>query len=397
MTAGRPVRRPRVAHVVPAPEFVSLIMVHDLRRLVETLDPTVICSEGPGVAALRAEGLRVLTIPMRRKLTPFADLAAAIRLWRLFRAERFDIVQGYTPKGGLLVALAGAAARVPLRIYSCRGLLYTAAMSSSRRALFRTTDRVTASLTHCTFFISRADAQYAVAERLWPEEKARFVGSGIDLSRFDATALPADTRARLRAELGIPANAPMILTVARFVAAKGYEELAEAAAIVLRERPDARFVWVAPAFTDEEGVLPDSLMARYGVAHAVVRLGHRDDIPALYSAADVMTLPSHREGVSRVLMEAAAVGVGIVASDVSGCREVVGDDEAGWLVPVGDATALARALLHAVNDPAERGRRARHARDDVRARYSLDALAGRLRAAYKELMVAHPAIAGTVR
>jgi glycosyltransferase involved in cell wall biosynthesis len=259
-------------------------------------------------------------------------------------------------------------------------------MPAWRRRLFRLTDRLTNALAHRTIFISRADRDFAVSSGLCSAVKARLTGSGIDLTHFDPARLPADTRAATRRELGLPADAPVVLTVGRFVADKGYFELADAVATVRREHPDVRFLWVAPVLPGEEGALPEDFLESRGLADAVLRLPMQRDIRRLYLAADVLVHPSHREGVPRVLMEAAAMGLPIVASDIPGCREVVTNSRTARLVPPRDSGVLARAIGTALADSAESAALAHRARMTVSESFDQDALTERIWAIYRELL-----------
>jgi len=203
--------RLRIAHVTTTAEFVRHILLHDLRRLRDRTDSTVFCAPGPGVEEVAAEGFRVVTIPIERKIAPLGD---ARTLWRLaghLRAGAFDVVHTYVPKGGLLGQLAATGAGIQRRVHSCRGLLYLPGMPSWRRLLFRLTDRLTNSLANRIIYVSRADRDFCVRERLCSVRKARHTGSGIDLSYFDPGTLSKTARAELRTELGIPANAYVIL------------------------------------------------------------------------------------------------------------------------------------------------------------------------------------------
>lgn len=379
-------RRLRVAYVTTVSDFAQLILLHDLRRLRDRVDATVVCSDGPGVAALRAEGFRVVTVPIARKLAPLADVRALWRVWRLLRRERFDVVHSWVPKGGLIGMCAGAAAGVRVRIHACRGLLYTPQMAPWQRRLFRLTDRLTYALAQRTMFNSRADREFVVGEGLIPADRARYTGTGIDLGYFARSASVDAAGADVRAALGIAPDAPVVLTVGRFVADKGYPELLQAAAAVHRARPDVRFVWVAPLLTGETGTLSDDDIRAAGLADVVHRVPQQADVRPYYAAAALLVHASHREGVPRVLMEGAAMGVPIVATDIPGCREVVGDGETGRLVPVRAPAALAAAILEALADPAAAARRAAAAEADVRARFGQDAHSERIWSLYAELV-----------
>lgn len=386
-----PAARPLVAHVVPAPDFVRHILIHDLRRHAERVNSFVICSDGPVLAPVRAEGIRIVPLTIARRPAIWSDLRALIALVRLLRSERVDIVHGYTPKGGLLATTAGWLAGVPVRLYGCRGLVQGTALNVVMRGVVRLCDHLTGRLATRILFVSGVDLRTALADGWCSARKAVYLGSGIDSALFPPGPRGGprtDLRVRVRRQLGLPDDAPIALAVGRFVAEKGWNELATAAAQLRARIPSLRHVWVAPGMTGEAGMLPEDLPQRRGISDVVVKLGLRDDLPALYGAADVLVHPSHREGVPRVLMEAAATGLPIVASDIPGNREVVSHERSALLVPLGDAAAIAAAIERSLSDTAGAEVRAAVAQRDVAHRFDQNALTQRVIEIYDSLLMA---------
>ncbi|MGH9027396.1 MAG: glycosyltransferase, partial [Acidimicrobiia bacterium] len=170
--------------------------------------------------------------------------------------------------------------------------------------------------------------------------RARLLGNGVDLDHYDPARFSSARRRQLRAELGADDDTIVVGSVGRLVAEKGFPELFAAA-----RRLDGRYLVVV--IGPEDPTKADSISGDEldRARHAGFRLlGHRDDIDALYAAMDIFVLPSHREGFPRAVMEAAAMGLPIVATDIRGCREVVDHDVNGLLVPVREPAALARAI-----------------------------------------------------
>jgi glycosyltransferase involved in cell wall biosynthesis len=385
---------PRVAHLTVAPEFVDRILLHDLRFLREHESVTIISAEGPALTRARSEGFRVLTIPARRKMSPLADLRSLLAIWWLLRRERFDLLHTYTPKAGLLGQLAGFLAGVPRRVHGCRGLLYSRTTPALQRAIFRATDRLTGRLAHRTLYLSGGDMKYATEEALCPRDRALLIGSGIDLQIFTRSEAVVRAAGEWRERLGIEPQQTLVLTVGRYVADKGYRELAAAAAALKSDFPDLRYVWVAPVFAGEDGVLSDDLAREFGIEPIVRRVGFVEDMAPVFAAADVLVHPSHREGVPRALMEGAAMGVPIVASDIPGSREIVTHDESALLFPPHDARLLAAALRRALEDQAGTRRRADAALAAVRERFDHRALAARVWDIHRSMLAGGPGLTG---
>jgi glycosyltransferase involved in cell wall biosynthesis len=206
-----------------------------------------------------------------------------------------------------------------------------------------------------------------VLERIGvPRHKLTLLGNGIDLDRFDPDRADSTRIAALRRELGIEPDDVVCGTVGRLVAEKGYRELFEAAT-ALRERiPRLRFLVVGPSDPAKRDALTDADLRRAEASAHIQFLGERDDVEDLYALMDLFVLASHREGWPRSAMEAAAMGVPVIATDVRGCRQVVDDGITGVLTPVRDPYALAQAIESLATDPGRRARLGASARHKAR-------------------------------
>jgi glycosyltransferase involved in cell wall biosynthesis len=241
-------------------------------------------------------------------------------------------------------------------------------------------DRLLSRMTDRAIAVSQSTADFLVAERHVPRERVRLIWNGAPLDTF-APASPERARA-VREALAIPLDAPVIGAVARLNEQKGHRYLLDAAAIVLRTRPDTR-VLVAG---DGDLMRPLQEQARtLGIQERVVFAGHREDVPDLLGAIDVFCISSIYEGTPLTLFEAMAAGRTIVSTAVDGCREVIEEGTTGLLVPSRDPAALARALLRVVQDPPfarALGEAARRAS----ARYDVTECVRRMEALYDEVL-----------
>jgi glycosyltransferase involved in cell wall biosynthesis len=210
---------------------------------------------------------------------------------------------------------------------------------------------------------NKKDIDTALRERIASADKLKLLGNGIDLRRFDPGSFSPEAGRRVRAALGIPEDAPVVGFVGRLVAEKGLRDLLEAARLVRERLPSVRFLIVGGADPEKPGAITPEVARALGVLPACVFAGVRQDMPEVYRAMDVFALPSHREGFPRAPMEASAMKVPCVVTDIRGCRQAVTHGRNGLLVPVGDSRALAVALLEVLRDPAlsrrlgEEGRR----------------------------------------
>lgn len=292
------------------------------------------------------EGVEVYASEMPRRITPLRDLAAVRAIARVVRFVQPSIVHAHTPKGGLLGMMGAALARVPVRIYHMRGLpLMTA--SGPKRLLLRWTEKIACWLAHQVLCNSHSMREAAVAEGVCPPDKIKVLlggsGNGVDASgRFNPARLAASTRNEVRARFAIPDNATVIGFVGRMVRDKGVVELATAWQRIRERFPTAHLLMVGP-FEPQDPV-PAEVELTLRSDPRVHLVGMDWDTPPLYAAMDLVALPTYREGFPNVPLEAAAMELPVVATDIPGCVDAVGRGETGLLVPARDADALASAL-----------------------------------------------------
>jgi glycosyltransferase involved in cell wall biosynthesis len=316
-----------------------------------------ICAEGPLLDLPRAEGFRIIPVPMARSLNPVAQFRAFRTLLRIFRAEGFDLVQGHMPISGVLARLAARVARQggrrggrPRIAYTCHGFLFNQPGPWWRRALSFALEFAAGRITDTYLTVSAEEA--ADARRLGIHRQATAVGNGRDPAQFHPD--PA-ARAALRAEFGARQGDCVVIAVSRLVRHKGYPELLAA----LRATPANCVLWVVgERLPSDHGEDLEPLFAAAAAEFGprFRRLGYRTDVARLLAAADVFALPSHFEGLPMSVIEAMLCGLPVVATDISGPREMVVAGETGLLVPPGAADPLAAALQALAGDPARRAR-----------------------------------------
>lgn len=337
--------RPRVLHVTNVDLTVRFLLLNQLHYLqARGYDAAAVCSPGPWIDEVEERGVRVHQVLMTRRMTPGADLRALLALVALFRRERPDIVHTHTPKAALLGQYAGRIARVPRLVHTIHGLYLPGHMTARARPFFLLLERAIMQFADAVLSQNREDVSTAIREGVCRADRISYLGNGIDLAQFDPAAVRDAERRRLRAELGLEAGHVVIGMVGRLVREKGYLEFFAAARALHQQFPEARFLVVGPLETEKRDALGPETARSYGLGEEIQFLGMRSDMPGLYTQIDVLVLPSHREGFPRVPMEAAAMGVPTIATNIRGCREVVVPGETGLLVPPRDPRALAAAL-----------------------------------------------------
>ena len=225
--------------------------------------------------------------------------------------------------------------------------------------------------------ISEAIRRFSIEVEGVPPQQMHTIHYGLDPAGVQA---PPDARARLRRELGLPPDAPLIGSVCRLIAQKGLDHALDGLAQVAAEFPAAHYVIAGDG--PQRGAL-EAQAARLGLSARVHFRGWRADAPAIVAALDVLLAPSRWEGFGLVFLEAMALGVPVISTRVSAIPEVVVDGETGWLVPPGDPAALVGALRAALSDPDERLRRGAAGRARLEAQFTVDAMVERTLAVYQ--------------
>ena len=278
------------------------------------------------------------------------DLKAILQLWRVLRREKITVLHTHNPKPGVYGRVLGRLAGVPLVVNTMHGLFATEDDPPLKRAVVYSLEAVAARFSDVELHQNEEDLEFCRRTRILPARKGRLLGNGVDLSRFDRSNVDPSVRERLRAEFGAAEGDVVIGMVGRLVAEKGYPELFEAAT---KLGEGYVVVVVGPDDPEKSDALPPDAVANAKKA-GVRFLGMRTDMEDLYSAMDLFVLPSHREGFPRAAMEAAAMGLPVIATDIRGCRQVVDDGVNGLLVPVLDPVRLGEAIRKVGDDPTSR-------------------------------------------
>lgn len=326
-------------------------------------DVTLVCSGFDAEDRRIPAAARRIAVPIARKIDMVGDLLAVLRLWRLFRRERFDLVHSTTPKAGLVTALAAWLAGVPVRLHTFTGQPWVTA-TGPKRALLKACDRLIGLANTQCYADSGSQRQFLVDEGVVGAARIAVLGSGslagVDLAQFDPQRFPPERILAIRTRLGLPEGARVVLFVGRLNADKGLRELVAAFRSALATVPAAYLVLVGPVEDGLDALLGADWQESLG---GRVRLTGEVDAPEeVMAIAEVLALPSYREGFGTVIIEAAAMGVPTVGSAIYGIADAVVDGQTGLLVPVRDPVALAEALVRLLEDEALRGRLGRGAR-----------------------------------
>jgi len=304
-------------------------------------------------ARLQALGFRWEALPMDRKsLNPLQELRLLAYLCQLYRRENPALVHHFTIKCVVYGSIAALVARVPARVNAVAGMGYVFTNQAIKARLLRPVVRGLMRLVlngrGARLILQNNDdmAAFAKAGLARPELTRLVMGSGVDLARFTSRA-PSG----LQAEAAQAVQPTRVVLAARLLWDKGIAEYAEAARQLKAKGLPIRFLLAGAPDPGNPAAIPQATLDGWQTEGLIELLGQVSDMAALFATADMVVLPSYREGLPKSLIEAAACALPLVTTDVPGCREVVTDEVDGLLVPVKDAPALACAIERLHADP----------------------------------------------
>ncbi|OPY58750.1 MAG: putative glycosyltransferase EpsD [Pelotomaculum sp. PtaU1.Bin035] len=376
--------RPRVIHVttIGITSFRALLAQCKYFR-EKGMEVGFVFSPSPEGEMLRQLGFPVEEIYIDRKINPWPDLRSIFELLRYFRNERPDIVHTHTSKAGVVGRMAARLAGVPNIIHTVHGFPFHAGMPKLKRRVYEQIERWMAGITDFMLSQSEEDINTAFNMNIKPRKGNLFhIGNGVDLAEFDPDKYSSKHKLLIRESLAIGGTEPVIAMIGRINREKGYHDLVNALQMV------GDIPWQAIFIGADEGFL--STVAQQinscGLRDRIRILGLRGDINDLLAVADIYVLPSYREGLPRSLIEAQAMALPCVATDIRGCREVIEGGVTGFLVSPGDSETLSGALRELLLDPGLRRRMGREGRERMRRHFDEAEVGRKVMSVYEEIL-----------
>lgn len=344
----------RIARIATVPFFV----ISQLKTQIEAIaqvgaSVTVVTSNGPELDSMKGfRGINCVAIEIPRSISLWCDLCALLRLFILFKREQIHIVHSTTPKAGLLTALAAFVAGVPVRLHTFTGQPWVN-MHGIKRWVARLSDKLIGMLNTRCYADSASQRKYMLEEKILNEKYIYLIGegslAGVDTKRFDRSRFSADDCLSMRKFLHIPVNVPVFLFIGRITNDKGIRELMMAFNEIKTSGSDAHLILVGK-LDDDSGVSGGASQDDISQYQDVHYVGYSESPERYLAISDVLCLPSYREGFGTVVIEAAAMGVPTVGTNIYGLSDAVLHGETGILVKPMDVNALKAALLELMNN-----------------------------------------------
>lgn len=376
--------RKKICIVATVPYALKMFMRPHIERLAMEYDLTLIANcDILDVSGLMSENIRFISVKVNRKISIWQDFLSLIALFRIFRNEKFDVVHSLTPKAGLLAMFSAWMAGVPIRIHIFTGQVW-ANKFGFRRNLLKVCDVILSSCSTNLLADSNSQKLFLVEQKISPLEKIKVLGEGsvcgVDLIRFKPNL---SIRLAFREQLDIPRDAIVYLFIGRLNEDKGILDLVVAFRSLANEDGNIHLLVVGP---DEEGIYPLMIKMMAGCSSQLHCVGYSEKPEEYMACADILCLPSYREGFGTVVIEAGAVGLPAIASNIYGLQDAVINGQTGILHQPKNIDEITAAMRALGKDSVLRNKMGQLAKSRVQACFSTSALANEMRNYYMSLL-----------
>lgn len=329
-------------------------------------DLVAVSSPGPALDELeKRENVRAYRVPMQRHISPLKDLKSLWQLIRVFHKEKPEMVHSITPKAGLLSMIAAWICRVPVRLHTFTGLIFPTSTGFKQKVLILT-DRITCSC--ATHIVPEGEGVKDDLLKFNITKKTlKVLGHGnirgIDLKHYSKTSQVIEKASEIRRS-----DVCTYIFVGRVVRDKGINELIRSFELLNRKNPQTRLILVG-SFEPNLDPLNPEILEEINTNPAIETVGKQNDVRPWLAASDIFVFPSYREGFPNVVIEAGAMDLPSIVTDINGSREIIEDGKNGIIIPPHDAEALYKAMLSLYHDQEYRNKLSANARNMIATRF----------------------------
>lgn len=343
----------KLVRITTVPQSLEKLLEGQLRFMSDYYDVTAVSANKSGLEQYGTnEEVPTFYLNLTRKITPVADLRALYKLYRFLRREKPLIVHTHTPKAGIVGMSAAYLARIPLRLHTVAGLPLMEA-KGFKRLILNFVEKLTYRFATNVYPNSKGLYDFIISERFTEPNKLKVIGkgssNGIDTSYFNPSLYSEKAKAQLRDELNIPQNDFIFLFVGRLVKDKGINELVNAFIKYSEENRNISLLLVGP-FEEELDPIDQETSKAITSSGKIVSVGFQKDVRPFFSISNVLTFPSYREGFPNVVMQAGAMGLPSIVSNINGCNEIITHNHNGLIIPVKDEIAIYNAMISIVEN-----------------------------------------------
>ncbi|MDC1081240.1 glycosyltransferase family 4 protein [Flavobacteriaceae bacterium] len=344
----------KLIRITTIPISIEKLLENQPHFFSEYFNITLVSSDKKQLAKVASDqGVQYFPLEITRKITPLQDLKCLVRLVRFLRQEKPHFVHSHTPKAGIIGMLAAYIAGVPVRMHTVAGLPLMEA-TGVKRWVLNTVERITYFCSTHLYPNSRGLETFILQNKFCITKKTKVLGSGssngIDTSYFDPEQVTQAQQVALKSELSIEPKDFVFCFVGRLVKDKGVNELIDAFIQISKKHLNAKLLIVGHTEADIDPLLPKTLH-NIEFNERIIEVGFQKDIRPYLAIADLFTFPSYREGFPNVILQANAMGVPCIVSDINGCNELIKQGENGLIVPTKNSKILKEQMELLLENP----------------------------------------------
>lgn len=378
----------KIIRSTTVPSSLVSFCTGQLKDLSKKYEVVAVSSPGEALEQIhKSDGVRVIAVPMERHISIFKDLKSLWQMYSVFRKEKPYLVHSMTPKAGLICMMASWMARVPQRVHTFTGLIWPTSTGLKRRILMLTDMIVCGCATHV---IPEGQGVMNDLHNHITKKPMKVLGNGnvrgIDLDFWKMTDDLKKHVQNLKESYGL-ANSFTFVFVGRIVGDKGINELVEAFSRLIKGHENVRLMLVGD-YEAELDPLSENTQTIIDATSQILYVGpqYGEDLKAHYAASDCFVFPSYREGFPNTPIEAGAMGLPSIVTDINGSREIIENEKNGLIIPSKDANALYNAMKRMVEDDPMRQRMASVSRSMIASRFEQSFVRKCLYDFYNEIM-----------
>jgi glycosyltransferase involved in cell wall biosynthesis len=386
----------KILHVCAIGDTAKTLLLTQVQHFLSlNLQVEIACSPGKSVNEIQKRGYIVHPVQIDRRISIFSNLKSIYQLIKIIQKNQYDLVHVHTPIAAFLGRIAARIAGVKCIVYTSHGLPFHDLSSVNEYFFYAAIEKIAALITDLILSQNHEDITTAKKLGLCTPEKLGYLGNGIDIDFFNRECLLESHQKQLRASLNIPAiNSLVVGTIGRLTEKKGSGYLIEAVAALLPKFPNLHVLIIGSQGIDDPAPFYNDLVERIrvlGIENCITLTGQRTDIRELLDILDVFVLPTfHNEGLPRSILEAMAMNLPVVTTDVRGCREAVVHQKTGLIVPPKNSEKLTEALELLLSNPSLRHAYGRAGRQRVESEYDERFVFQRLAQFYQKLGIEIP-------
>ncbi len=343
----------KLIRITTIPLSLEKLLEGQLAFMEQHFEVTAISSEEQRLKEYgKKEGVATFYLALTRKITPIRDVISVIKLYKFLKKEKPSMVHTHTPKAGIVGMMAAFFARVPLRLHTVAGLPLLET-SGLKRMVLNLVEKLTYSLATNVYPNSKGLYDIIIAKKFTPVTKLKILGNGssngIDTTYFSKSHFQEVDLLQKRNELSIPEDDFVFVFVGRIVKDKGINELVEAFTDLQKEYKNCSLLLVGP-FENDLDPVSEKTQTAISENTKIITSGYQDDVRVYFALSNTLVFPSYREGFPNVVMQAGAMGLPSIVTDINGCNEIITDNKNGFVVPSKNQKKLKESMIRMITE-----------------------------------------------